>query len=107
MIALVLDDACVESLDVALDFLAYATTPEAQAALARAIPLGPVTPGAFQFLDPKVTKNLPTAPDAVEQLIRRDRAWWAANKTEANERFNCWLLGGPCLQPTPTGTTAP
>jgi putative spermidine/putrescine transport system substrate-binding protein len=95
------------SRDVALDFLAYATSPEVQAALARTIPLGPVTPKSFELIEPKVTKTLPTAPDAVEQLIRRDRAWWAANKTEANEQFNCWLLGGPCLQPTPTGTAVP
>jgi putative spermidine/putrescine transport system substrate-binding protein len=93
--------------DVALDFVDYATTPEVQAALARAIPLGPVTPKSFDFLEPKVARLLPTAPEAVKQLIRQDRAWWAANKTEANEQFNCWLLGGPCLQPTPTGTTGP
>ena len=93
--------------DVAVDLLSYSTTPEVQAILARTIPLGPVTPKAFEFLDPKVTKLLPTAPDTVEQLIRQDRAWWAANKGEANEQFNCWLLGGPCLQPTPSATAAP
>jgi putative spermidine/putrescine transport system substrate-binding protein len=93
--------------DVAIDFVNYATTPEVQAALAAAIPLGPVTPASFDHLDPKVAKALPTAPDTVKQLIRQDRAWWAANKAEANEQFNCWLLGGPCLQPAPTGTTGP
>jgi putative spermidine/putrescine transport system substrate-binding protein len=93
--------------DVALDFVNYATSPEVQAALARAIPLGPVTPKSFDLLEPKVAKSLPTAPDTVKQLIRQDRTWWAANKSEANEQFNCWLLGGPCLQPTPTGTTGP
>lgn len=93
--------------DVAIDFLNYATAPEVQAALARTIPLGPVTPRSFDLLDPKVAKSLPTAPGTVERLIRQDRDWWAANKTEANERFNCWLLGGPCLEPTATGTPGP
>jgi putative spermidine/putrescine transport system substrate-binding protein len=93
--------------DVAVHFLDYATTPEVQAAMARTIPLGPVTPRSFDLLDPKTAKTLPTAPEAVERLIRQDRAWWAANKSEANEQFNCWLLGGPCLQPTPTGTAVP
>ncbi|MEA2523776.1 MAG: putative spermidine/putrescine transport system substrate-binding protein [Thermomicrobiales bacterium] len=94
------------ALDVAVDLIAYATTPEVQAALARAIPLGPVTPKSFDLLEPKVAKDLPTAPETVKRLIRQDRAWWAAHKTEANEQFNCWLLGGPCLQPAPTGTTS-
>lgn len=90
--------------DVAIDFLKYATSPEVQAVLARTIPLGPVTPKSFDLIDPKVAKTLPTAPDAVDQLIRPDNAWWAAHKAEANEQFNCWLLGGPCAQPAPTGT---
>jgi putative spermidine/putrescine transport system substrate-binding protein len=90
--------------DVAIDFLNYATAPEVQAVLARAIPLGPVTPGSFDLLDPKIARSLPTAPDTVKRLIRPDVAWWAAHKSEANEQFNCWLLGGPCLQPAPTGT---
>jgi putative spermidine/putrescine transport system substrate-binding protein len=93
--------------DVAIDFINYATTPEVQAALARAIPLGPVTPKSFDLLEPKVAKSLPTAPDTVKRLIRQDRAWWAANKSEANEQFNCWLLGAGCVQPTPPGTTGP
>jgi putative spermidine/putrescine transport system substrate-binding protein len=93
--------------DVAVHLLDYATTPEVQAAMARTIPLGPVTPRSFDLLDPKTAKSLPTAPEAVERLIRQDRVWWAANKSEANEQFNCWLLGGPCLQPTPAGTAVP
>ena len=90
--------------DVAVDFLAYATAPEVQAALARTVPLGPIAPRAFDLLDPRVTKNLPTAPEIVHRLVRQDRVWWAANKVEANEQFNCWLLGSQCLQPTTTAT---
>jgi putative spermidine/putrescine transport system substrate-binding protein len=86
--------------DVAVDIISYATAPEVQARLARAIPLGPVAPAAFDFLEPRVTKHLPTTPETVDRLIRQDRAWWAANGEEANEQFNCRLLGGPCLKPT-------
>lgn len=89
--------------DVAVDLMAYATTPEVQALLARTVPLGPVTPAAFDFIDAKLARTLPTAPDALDQLVRSDRVWWAAHKTEANDQFNCWLLGSGCLQQTPAG----
>jgi putative spermidine/putrescine transport system substrate-binding protein len=93
--------------DVALDLIAYATTPEVQAALARTIPLGPVTPASFALLDAKTAKLLPTAPENLEKMVTVDTAWWAANKVETEELFHCWLLGGPCLQPTQTPTVAP
>lgn len=89
--------------DAALDLIAYATSPQAQAAVARHAPLGPVTPDAFEFIDRRTAVQLPTEPEHVGRLIRIDTAWWAANKAEANEQFNCWLLGGPCVGPAQTG----
>lgn len=83
------------SLDVAVDFLAYASTPEVQASLAAAVPLGPVNPGAFQYIDPRIVPRLPTAPESVDKLLQADVSWWATNEVEANERFNSWLLGVP------------
>jgi putative spermidine/putrescine transport system substrate-binding protein len=83
------------SVDVALDFLAYATTPEIQASLAATVPLGPINPDAFALIDPKTAQWLPTAPDNVAKVIQADASWWSTNKVEANERFNSWLLGVP------------
>jgi putative spermidine/putrescine transport system substrate-binding protein len=93
--------------DVALDLIAYSTTPEVQASLARAIPLGPVTPSSFDLLDAKTARLLPTAPENLAQMVTLDTAWWAEHKVETEEQFHCWLLGGPCLQPTQTPTVAP
>ncbi len=79
--------------DVATDFLRYAATPEAQAALAQTVPLGPVNPAAFRFLDPRTAATLPTAPANLPRLLQPDIAWWTANRGEAVQRFNAWLLG--------------
>ena len=81
--------------EVAMDFIRYALTREAQAALARQVPLGPVNPAAFELLNPALAATLPTAPANLPQLLRPDVAWWAANKGDAVRRFNAWLLGTP------------
>ncbi|MCC6790196.1 MAG: extracellular solute-binding protein [Thermomicrobiales bacterium] len=86
------------ALDVALDFLAFATTPEVQASLADSVPLGPVVEGAFALIDPRTAGNLPTSPETRERLISVDAAWWASNEVDANERFNSWLLGVPMIE---------
>jgi putative spermidine/putrescine transport system substrate-binding protein len=92
--------------DVAVDFLRYATTPAVQAALARSIPLGPVTPAAFDLIEPRTAKTLPTAPNTINQLIRPDRAWWAENRTVANDLFACLLPDSSCAKPTASSTAA-
>jgi putative spermidine/putrescine transport system substrate-binding protein len=79
--------------DVAVDFLRYATAPEVQAALGRAVGLGPVAAGAFERLDPLFATSLPTHPDNLPRLVPQDVAWWADHRGEAEERFNSWLLG--------------
>ena len=81
--------------EMALDFVRYALTPQAQARLARQVPLGPINPAAFELLDPAVGATLPTTPTNLPQLLRPDFAWWAANRGEAVQRFNAWLLGTP------------
>ncbi len=90
--------------DVAIDMVRFATNPIIQAALAAAVPLGPVVPAAFDFVPGSLRPVLPTAPEHLDQLILVNTAWWARYRSEANEQFNCWLLGGPCLYPTPTTT---
>jgi putative spermidine/putrescine transport system substrate-binding protein len=79
--------------DVALDFIRYALTPRAQAALAREVPLGPVVPAAFTLLEPMVAARLPTAPANLPNLIRADVGWWAAHRGDAVQAMNSWLLG--------------
>ena len=79
--------------DVASDFLRFATSAEAQAAMARLVPLGPVHPGAFDLLGAEEAARLPTAPANIRKLIPQDVAWWAKNGLDAEQTFNAWLLG--------------
>jgi len=83
------------AVDLATDFLRFATTPEVQAALAQQIWLGPVVSDAFDHLDPIFASTLPTAPENIGKLVRQDVEWWTANNVEANQQFNTWLLGNP------------
>jgi putative spermidine/putrescine transport system substrate-binding protein len=79
--------------EIAHDFIRYALTPQAQAALAREVPLGPVVPAALPLLEPMLLARLPTAPANLPNLIRADVAWWAAHRGEAIQAMNSWLLG--------------
>jgi len=80
--------------DIAVDCMRFATTPEVQARLARRVPVGPITPSAFDLLDARVLANLPTAPANLPRLVRSNATWWAENQGDAVQRFNSWLLGG-------------
>ncbi len=84
-----------DQLDIAADFIRYATSAEAQASLAATLRLGPVTPDALDLLEPDLLSLLPTSSQNLARLVLLDTNWWAANNVEANERFNSWLLGVP------------
>ncbi|MDQ0471836.1 ABC transporter substrate-binding protein [Labrys wisconsinensis] len=74
----------------ALRFLAFVSTPERQADLAKLIDYGPSNTRAFQFI-PAGTE-LPTAPELRGRQVQTDPQWWAENFAAVNERFNQWLL---------------
>src|SRR5262245_53452176 len=82
-----------EQMDIASDFIRYATLAETQAALAATLRLGPVTPDAFRLVAPDSVGLVPTSSVNLGKLIVLDVNWWAMNNAEANERFNSWLLG--------------
>lgn len=84
-----------ERVDIAADFLRFATSAEAQAKLASTLHLGPVTPDALTLLDSRELALLPTADQNLSKLIALDTGWWATNNVEANAQFNSWLLGVP------------
>jgi putative spermidine/putrescine transport system substrate-binding protein len=84
-----------ERADIAIDFIRFATSAEAQASLASTLNLGPVTPDALDRIDAERLKLLPTSNQNLSELVKLDTVWWAANQVVANERFNSWLLGVP------------
>jgi putative spermidine/putrescine transport system substrate-binding protein len=84
-----------ERADIAIDFIRFATSAEAQASLASTLNLGPVTPDALDRIDAGRLKLIPTSNQNLTQLVTLETGWWAANQVVANERFNSWLLGVP------------
>lgn len=79
--------------EIAVDCLRYAAAPEVQARLARRVPIGPITPAAFELLDARLLAEVPTSPANLPRLVRADARWWAENQGDAVQRFNSWLLG--------------
>jgi putative spermidine/putrescine transport system substrate-binding protein len=73
-------------------FIEFASRPEAQAALVREIPYGPIDRRALAGLDPRLVHLLPTAPDNESKQFVIDSDWWAANEQAVTERFNAWLV---------------
>ena len=74
----------------ALKFLAFASSPERQAALTKFIDYGPSNKRAFQFIADGT--ELPTSPALQQRQVQTDPQWWAENYETVNDRFNHWLL---------------
>ena len=76
--------------DAALKFIAFASTPEAQAEYARNIAYGPTNNKALSKLDPKVLANLPTAPQNAKTAVQFNVKFWADQGEELEKRFAAW-----------------
>ena len=77
--------------DVAWKFLAYATTPANQAALARRIPYGPVVAGAQKAMPKAAWEATPTAH--LSQLLPIDETFWQSHLKALTARFVAWAKG--------------
>jgi putative spermidine/putrescine transport system substrate-binding protein len=79
-----------ERLELALEFLRYATSTRSLAAQARYIPYGPLRASSLELLEPAVKANLPTGPGNLEQVFQTDAAWWAEHLPALQTRFDRW-----------------
>lgn len=75
----------------AYQFIAFASSPRAQANLTRSIPYGPTNKDAMTFVDPAILPYLPTAPDHLPASFEVDSIFWAENGADLLQRFNIWL----------------
>ena len=73
----------------AMQMLALALSPAAQAAFAKVIPYGPVNRDALSMLDDKTRAVLPTS-GPTNTMLNVD--YWAENGPAVVERFNKWAL---------------
>ena len=76
--------------DEAMDFIAFATRPDRQAALAALIPYGPTRVDAAELIPPEVATDIPGTPANRKYGLFFDREFWVEHVEELTERFNAW-----------------
>jgi putative spermidine/putrescine transport system substrate-binding protein len=76
--------------DAAMKFIAYASSPDAQAEYAKNIAYGPTNSKSLAKLDPKVLANLPTAPENAKTALQFNVKFWADQGEELEKRFASW-----------------
>jgi putative spermidine/putrescine transport system substrate-binding protein len=74
----------------ALEFIAFASTPEAQAEYAKNIAYGPTNTKALAKLDAKVLADLPTAPANAKDALQFNIKFWADQGEQLEKRFAAW-----------------
>jgi putative spermidine/putrescine transport system substrate-binding protein len=74
----------------ALNFIAFASTADAQAEYARNIAYGPTNMKALRELDPKVLANLPTSPANAKDALAFDFRFWSDQGEALEKRFSVW-----------------
>ncbi|MCY4611420.1 MAG: ABC transporter substrate-binding protein [Gammaproteobacteria bacterium] len=87
------------NLELALDFIRFASMPENMAVQASWISYAPVRKSASELVgnyhadpDLEMGPHLPTWPDNMKTAIWHDEEFWADHIDELNERFNAWLI---------------
>jgi putative spermidine/putrescine transport system substrate-binding protein len=76
--------------DAALKFIAFASTPAAQAEYARNIAYGPTNTKALAKLDARTLANLPTSPANAKDALQFNLKFWADQGEELEKRFAAW-----------------
>jgi putative spermidine/putrescine transport system substrate-binding protein len=83
--------------DLAMEFIAYATTTEGLRAQAQNISYGPPRKSSMAeeliFKDGKtvMAPHLPTAPENLSNALETSSTFWVDRDAELNERFQAWL----------------
>ncbi len=78
-------------LDDAYKFIAFASSPQAQAKMAHLIPYAPGNEDATALVDPETLSNLPSAPNHVTNAMDIDVAFWGDNFDQLDQRFTAWV----------------
>lgn len=78
--------------DAAMKFIAYAVTPEAQAAIAEAYTYGPVVPKAFEMIPAERAQILSGGPQMRDKAVILGEKWWGENLNAVTEKVNAWKM---------------
>lgn len=83
------------NIDVAHDFINFATRAEVAAAFSSLVPFGPVNRSAFDHLPDAIARRLPTYPANREQQFTVNFEWWYNHRESVTERFEQWFAEHP------------
>jgi putative spermidine/putrescine transport system substrate-binding protein len=78
--------------DLAMKFIAFASSAQQQALQTNYIPYGPVNTEAFSLIPTAVRPELPTNPENKSKQFVVNAKWWAEHEKEIQERWEAWLL---------------
>jgi putative spermidine/putrescine transport system substrate-binding protein len=76
--------------ELAHDFISFASHPERQARMPEYIAYGATTVAADDFIPEDLAADLPTTPRNLENAIEFDTEFWVENIEALNERFDRW-----------------
>lgn len=79
--------------DLAMDYIAYATSAEPQARFAEKQPYAPVNSEARPKLEPLAQKWNTARKDIQQQGFFQNVQWWGKNQDEATKRWTAWSTG--------------
>lgn len=79
-----------KNLDASYKFIAFASSPDAQADFARQIAYGPVNNKALAKLTPKILADLPTSPANAKDALQFNTKFWADQGEALEKRFAAW-----------------
>ena len=83
------------NVDIAMDFINFATRAITTANFSRVQPFGPVNRGAFELLREDRYAAMPNTPERVPQQFVQNWAWWADHRDDLETRFRDWRLNAP------------
>ena len=76
--------------EAAVEFIAFASQPEHQSNLPKAIAYGVTHKEAAAQIDKEILAGLPTAPENLEGALELDTEFWVENVEPLMERFTAW-----------------
>ena len=74
--------------DAAMQFIAFATSAQAQADMAATTGYAPINLGSAKLMDAETVKTLPDQQKASQ--VNADMTYWAANRDAIGERWYAW-----------------
>jgi|RhiMethySRZTD1v2_1073278.scaffolds.fasta_scaffold00375_33 putative spermidine/putrescine transport system substrate-binding protein len=83
--------AGTKNIDMAYDFIKFASDPKNMSQQSKYIAYAPTHVDAIALVDPAIAPTLPTYPDNMKTAISTDWTFWADNNEELTKRFNAWL----------------